>query len=526
MTTIINPFRFAGGHVIEGSAVFNGVDGVLSRTFTSEADHSGSVVFKRSGLGATQRLFGSTLYFDATDHLVIFGLTSTAVFRDPAAWMHLFWNNTGAWINGEVVAGSGSFATAALVNPKIGGDTNFLDGYISLFAFGDNQSWTLSQTGDTDAGGYWEIQSHAFVSTGTDTFKLEGGVDVAAGTDSSGNGNDFTPAGTITVTSDSPTNDQANGYGNFAVVDGLSHYSAATLEDGSLTTRLGGANANSFFSTLMILPGMKVRFEFAPAGNNNSWQPWVGIVTQQGFHDYPQQTDASANMVRGDGSTGTGIAWGAQTDTFGVTGIRKVHDNTLVALIGTLAAGDKVDMYVDMSAETAAGGLLYFGVNGGTPVDTAYALDATVPWLICSVEGSLNASYDGNVHNFGATGFTNVAPVGYADYVALATQNFPAPGAGTTPMTGSFTGNTNVDGPFVYLGFAPDVTGTSTIDGNTITWGTHCEAKATGFKVITTVAGYNEAAANAYSIDVLVTNEGGAIQGSDPASSTSQGRAV
>lgn len=40
------------------------------------------------------------VYFDATDSLIVCGVNTTAKFRDSDAWMHLYINPTGVWING------------------------------------------------------------------------------------------------------------------------------------------------------------------------------------------------------------------------------------------------------------------------------------------------------------------------------------------------------------------------------------------------------------------------------------------
>jgi hypothetical protein len=111
---------------------------------------------------------------------------------------------------------------------------------------------------------------------------------------------------------------------------------------------------------------------------------------------------------------------------------------------------------------------------------------------------------------------------GVTGFVALATQNMDA-ASYSTPITGSFVGNAAVTQAWVYLGAAPNTAGTSTINGNTITWGTHAVAMATGFRLITTSSSYNSTGSNTFSIAVLGSDAGGAIQGGTGA--TTQGRA-
>jgi hypothetical protein len=103
------------------------------------------------------------------------------------------------------------------------------------------------------------------------------------------------------------------------------------------------------------------------------------------------------------------------------------------------------------------------------------------------------------------------APEGF---VSNSTAHMPAV-ALSSPQTGSFTGNANADGRFVYLGFRPDVSsGSSTINGNTITWGTHADATATGFKLRTASASYNASGSNTYSIVVDQVTQGGSKKSS------------
>ena len=105
--------------------------------------------------------------------------------------------------------------------------------------------------------------------------------------------------------------------------------------------------------------------------------------------------------------------------------------------------------------------------------------------------------------NFGATPFAYAVPSGFK---SLTTSNMATLSV-SSPATGSFTGNSSTDGPFIYLGYAPDTSGTSTIteaggSASTITWGTHARAYSNGFKIIASADDYNKAAVNAYSIAI------------------------
>lgn len=84
--------------------------------------------------------------------------------------------------------------------------------------------------------------------------------------------------------------------------------------------------------------------------------------------------------------------------------------------------------------------------------------------------------------------------------VEISSNNLPVAPVATSPDTGSFKGNTNVDGPVVYLGYTPSINDTLTVNGNGATWGTHAQLLARGFKIITASTSYNDASVNSYSI--------------------------
>jgi hypothetical protein len=67
--------------------------------------------------------------------------------------------------------------------------------------------------------------------------------------------------------------------------------------------------------------------------------------------------------------------------------------------------------------------------------------------------------------------------------------------AGTVTTSGTFTGNLSTDGPMVYLNGTPTA---MTINGNAVTFGTHADKLANGFKVRSSSASYNASGSNTY----------------------------
>lgn len=93
--------------------------------------------------------------------------------------------------------------------------------------------------------------------------------------------------------------------------------------------------------------------------------------------------------------------------------------------------------------------------------------------------------------NFGQRPFNGTVPGGYAKLCAANLTN-----AAITTI-GSFPGNLNADGPDIFVNGVPLA---MTINGNDVTFGTHANRTAGGFKVISSSASYNAAGSNTYSI--------------------------
>jgi hypothetical protein len=120
----------AGGYTIDNSLRFRAsASAYLSRTITTDATSTYFAAVKRGRLGVISPIFGSSIKFNANDTLTAFGLTTTAVFRDPTSWLFIHVSNGGLYVNG---ASYGAVTTSAITNPRIGFDgTNYFDGYIA-----------------------------------------------------------------------------------------------------------------------------------------------------------------------------------------------------------------------------------------------------------------------------------------------------------------------------------------------------------------------------------------------------------
>jgi hypothetical protein len=135
-----------------------------------------------------------------------------------------------------------------------------------------------------------------------------------------------------------------------------------------------------------------------------------------------------------------------------------------------------------------AGTLAFYknGVSQGTAL-TGLSGSLT-PYLDTLAYGSGAVSYTGN---FGQRPFAYAAPSGFK---ALCDTNIAE---GTITTSGTFTGNANADGPFVYLNGVPTA---MTINSNAVTFATHADKLANGFKVRSSSGSYNTAGSNTFSI--------------------------
>ena len=91
--------------------------------------------------------------------------------------------------------------------------------------------------------------------------------------------------------------------------------------------------------------------------------------------------------------------------------------------------------------------------------------------------------------NFGQRAFVGTVP---SSYYALSTAS---PISAAVTLSGSFTGNAAADGPFVWTNGNP---ATLVINGNAVTFGTHADKTAGGFKLRTSSASYNASGSNSW----------------------------
>jgi hypothetical protein len=476
----------AGDYIIHNSLRFrSSASAYLSRTYASNTTWTLSVWLKRGSLGTIKPILGAAVKFNANDTLTAFGLTTVAVYRDPSAWYHIVVSNSGCYVNGVSV---GSVTTSALTNASIGSDgTNYFDGYLTEVNFIDGQALDASAFGELDAiTGVWKPKKYTG-TYGTNGFYLDfkGGTSTTTlGKDASGNGNNWT-TNNISLTAgstydwmlDSPTpfDDGGNGVGNYAVlnpliVQGLAPYNA-NLTLGATTSYSGklasiGISSGKWYWEQAI--------DSLSSNNLNTCQIYGGVAI------------ASSSLNDFYGVTGH---WGFTNTNTSASASKSVNNGTPTDGYTIILAGDVVGLALDMDSGSLSvyrNNALLYSVGTSLAGNTVYPVAVTY-----AAAGNSITSL-----NFGQRPFAYTPPSGYK---ALNTQNIPA---GTVITSGSFTGNVSTDGPFVWLNGTPTAL---TINGNAVTFGTHANKLANGFKVISADSRYNHSGSNTYAVTTAGT---------------------
>jgi hypothetical protein len=447
-----------GGYQITNSLRFRASNSAyLSKTFgspTSSTVWTFSAWCKRGTLGSTSYLLGASTTtnfgFNSSNQLVLTlngttACTSTAVFRDPSAWMHIVYQQNGSaqtiYVNNASVA-TGTTA-AAIFNTAIAhqvgaaNTTNFFDGHLANVYWIDGQALTPSSFGQTDATtGVWVPKAYSG-TFGTNGFFLQfkdAASTTTIGYDTSGNSNNFTTSG-ISVTSgatfdqslDTPTL-------NYSVMNPLDlSGTAATFQWANLQVTRSGASLAQAYSSIWPSSG-KWYCEMTAGADVANLSP--GIITGS--------VNAGANRYLGQD---------AFTYAYDVGG-QKVNNGSYTAYGNSWTAGDVIGIIID-----ADNGKLYFSKNGtvqnsGDPVagTNAAFTSLTGPFRVAvHVENGGLGDF-----NFGQRAFSYTPPSGFK---ALNTANLSVPSIKKPSlyMDATLRTGTGATASVSSLGFQPDL---------------------------------------------------------------------
>lgn len=455
------------------------------------------IQFGGTGSGAANKL-----KFDTSGSPVA---SSSALFRDPTAWGHLFVVSNGTtvvgyWNGVQVLSYTGTLAAFNTANGHTIGKwftTDYADGYMADFIFVDGQALTAASFGETDAiTGAWNPKAYAgtfgnngfWLSFADNSSTTNVARDDAGGAAGAGAGSNDWTTNNISVTAgtgndsltDTPTNygtDTGAGgevRGNYPTLDPLTASTNLTLSEGNLKAT---CNTNASFNwatgTLRIRQGDGKPFweeNVTAVGADHAFgmSPYVGIA--------PSVATASSTLMNGAGCV-----------VYQNTGVIKVAGSNVQTGLATFTTGDTIGALVDYSGSTPT--IQFYKLVTGAWVAVGTAVSGTAGADYCPLFGTDISGVIGPV-NFGQRAYAATAP---GSGKAFCTQNMST---NTVALPSTFAGNGNADGPSVYAG---GIVATVTINGNVATAGTHFDKLATGMKLRTSSSSYNTSGSNTVS---------------------------
>ncbi len=516
----------APAYQIGNSLRFDGSNDLLSRVFgapTNNNKFTFSCWVKRSKLGSRQGILGRfvdngssfRLSFESSD--IIFmtdvqasstkcNLFTAGVFRDTTSHYHIVMvvdiaNATAAdrnilYVNGvrqalslETNYGSGDACLANQntaehylgLNTDPGPTSRPLGGYLSEIHWVDGQALAPSSFGETDPlTGQWVPKKYAGIY-GSNGFYLpfsNSASTATLGQDSSGNSNNWTlnnmvRDGSVTdcFSYDTPTS-------NYCTINDLSPDGAVrhALINGNLTATLTSSSDPRLLHMTTYPSAGKWYFEYVQTAVTS-----VGVV---GISDSTALT------------SGGGVASAKSVMLFGNGNL--TEDGVFTTNIGsTFAVNDVIGVAFDLDTLEVSfykNGTLMGTVTGVSPGEySAAAYGNNLGDTFHLNFGQVPRS--GGSYSESARGFFRHAPP--SGFKALQSSNL---GSEVVVTSGSFTGNGSADGPFVWMNGTPE---TLTIDGNAVTFGTHADKLANGFKLRTASGPYNDVATNNWTATIL-----------------------
>jgi hypothetical protein len=425
---------------------------------------------------------------------------SVAVFRDLSAHYHfvLIIDTTLAtaedrfqiWVNGVRItswttntnthtqnAGQMIGYAAGGVTQRIGVNpdgTTFNDAYFSDIHYLWGNKAGAADFGQLDENGVWVPKKPTGITYGAYGAYLDfsnGSSTTTLGYDKNGVNNwtcnnvSLTAGVTYDWMTDTPTN-------NHCLVDALTPSSNNAAASDSLLSLSAAAGANAYLGRRgnFVMTSGKWYWEVNMGIKDAAAGSWylVGIIANA--HPWP----SSSNI----GSWNGGYAY--------YNNASKANSDSYSAYGASFTNGDVIGVAFDVDA-----GTLEFYKNGTSQGQAFSGISGSIGFVPAFEFYRSTGTAQYMYPNFGQRPFSGTPPVGFK---ALCTAN-RAYAAMTT--SGSFTGNAAADGPFVWLNGNPE---SMTINGNAVTWGTHADKTAGGFKLRTSSASYNASGSNTYSV--------------------------
>ena len=456
---------------------------------------------------ATLAFSSNQLVFDCINSgpVVVGRKYTNALYRDPAAWYHVVavWNTTNGtagnrmllYVNGEQVtsfslstdpASSATTQVNSTVAHQLGqflSAGSYFDGELAEVNFVDGQALAPTAFGATGANSQWLPK--AYTGTyGTNGFYLPFTNTTSTTTlvaDSSGNGNNWTPnnisltaGSTYDSLTDVPTLTSAT-VANYAVLNPLDSGSSTLSINGNLTYSNAAASHLGIRGSIAI-PASGAFYMECVTGSTTNNTSAVAFGLGASTVSLTATLSAQANLYQLWAALGGYIYNGA---------------TVISSSLGAFSAGDVMQIAVDVTNTKMWLGKnnVWYNSSGGTTGNPSTGANPTFTTSMVGLFPTTGAYANSVNANFGQQPFTYTPPSGF---LPLNTYNIAA---GTVTTSGTFTGNLSTDGPMVYLNGTPTA---MTINGNAVTFGTHADKLANGFKVRSSSASYNASGSNTY----------------------------
>lgn len=455
-------FGGAVDFTIDQSVVFDGASNPeLSLTYTLDEPWTFSAWIKISKLGSENLILGASggeIHINADGTIEAEGTSSTVKLKDPTGWYHIHVSNNGIYVNGSSVA---SCTTTDLSNAKLFDD---FDGYVAEVAL---RSGTVAVTE------YGETSNNVWIpkqKTGGEHY-LTFANSSALGTNS-GSGSNWTATNIAStdVKKDSPTNNMPT----FNILSQNSTGNIGTFAEGCL--KLTTANNDSVAACTMPVMETGCYWEAkVPTAGTEMFGLWVISTTSP--------RDASTSSPHLDSAC---CCLRVDDPGFYNEGSRTGYT------AGTISNNDILQFaYKD--------GQFFYGrnnswENSGNPASETgelFTISSSSSKIIVPIFGRSGGSNVAYELRFSSDDWTYSAPSGYEEISAANQPN------ATITTSGSFNGNANAEGVFVYLNGVPTA---MTINSNAVTFGTHVNKTSGGFKLITSNTDYNDGGSNSYSV--------------------------
>lgn len=525
------PVIESDGYQVQRSLRLRGsANAYISRTYgtsTNRNTSSVAVCVKRGALGTTQTIFAAgtddsnktLIRFNSADQIEFSSvydssgqgnLTTTAVFREPTAWLCLLFvfdfSNATASERVRIFSEDTRLAVSTVVGVS-GSNNHWIntgatehrfarsfgtvqqgDMYDAAIHWVDGQALTPASFGERHFSGNWRPKAYSG-TYGSQGSQLDFSDPTSLTTlmaDRSGNGNNWT-ASNISLTAgatydsmiDVPLGGGGNERGNYCTLNPITPApsTVGTISNGNLTETFGVSSVSGTQTSTFALGAGKQYYEASVSGVS------VGDATNNniGF-GFRSLSAPNTRLEYGWVSDGAIMRHSLRYILAGVQQSRINVDTTIPAGSDTLALAFDID-----------NGVITAYKNGTQTAQITGVSSSVSDWSPHLIRDGTDNGATWNL-TFGQRPFAYTPPAGFK---ALHTGNLTSD---TVITSGSFTGNVSADGPFVWMNGAPEAL---TINGNAVTWGTHADKTAGGFKLRTSSSSYNASGTNTWTATVL-----------------------